>query len=158
VDMTATVDSSPYFRHFPNILKENDMNLRIIALMGLLATNAALADPVLPPAQDSNARQLDQDIREDKGDLKRNEWDAAHDQRDINRDRGIVGADRRREDRDLTNGDAKGAAYWGKQLKDEKANIAHDKGDLAHSHRDIASDKSRIRAAEHSLHHSGSKR
>jgi hypothetical protein len=117
------------------------MRITTFALIGVLTLGgtAAFAD---------TQQQLNHDIREDKGNLKRNEWDAAHDQRDINRDRGIVAADRSREAQDLSKGDGKGAAYWNKQVKNEKANIHADKRDLAHSARDIHSDKVRLAKAE----------
>jgi hypothetical protein len=114
---------------------------RFPALIGVLTLGgtAAFAD---------TQQQGNHDIREDKGNLMKNEWDAAHDRRDINRDRGVVESDRNREAEDLSKGDRKGAAYWNKEAGNEKANIHADKRDLAHSARDIHSDKVRLAKAE----------
>ena len=118
------------------------MRIATFALIGVLGLGATAA------FADTQAQQLKHEIREDRGDLKKNEWDASHDRSDINRDRGIVASDRTRETEDLTRGDTKGAAYWSRQVKDEKGNIRADKKDLAHSKRDIHSDKVRIVKAE----------
>ncbi|MGO8974263.1 MAG: hypothetical protein ACLQJ0_19070 [Steroidobacteraceae bacterium] len=118
------------------------MRITTFALIGVLAigATAAFADP--------ETRQLNQDIREDKGDLKKNSADAAHDRSDIRRDRGIVAGDRSQEALDLAQGNAKGAAYWNRQAKDERSNIRADKNDLAHSERDIHTDKVRLAKTE----------
>jgi hypothetical protein len=120
---------------------ETAMRITTFALIGVLTLGgtAAFAD---------TQQQLNHDIREDKGNLTKNESDAAHDRRDINRDRGIVESDRNRETADLSKADRKGAAYWNKEARNEKANIHADKKDLAHSARDIHSDKVRLAKAE----------
>jgi hypothetical protein len=117
------------------------MRITTFALIGVLTLGGTAAFAETPS-------QLNHDIREDEGNLKRNEWDAGHDRRDINRDRGIVASDRSREAQDLSKGDRKGAAYWNKQVKNEKANIHADGKDLAHSERDIHSDKVRLAKAQ----------
>jgi hypothetical protein len=121
------------------------MRMTTCLLIGVLSLGgtAAFAD---------TQQQLNHQIREDRGDLKKNEWDAAHDRRDINRDRGIVAGDRSREAHDRATGDEKGAAYWNKQVKDEKGNIRADRKDLAHSDRDIHSDKVRLGRLERGRH------
>jgi hypothetical protein len=118
------------------------MRITTFTLIGVLAFGATAA------FADAQTRQLNQDIREDKGDLRKNSADAAHDRSDISRDRGVVAGDRSREASDLAHGDTKGAAYWNRQIKDEKGNIRVDKKDLAHSERDIHTDKARLAKAE----------
>jgi hypothetical protein len=115
-----------------------------VSLM-ILGVGTAFAQPPAPAAPDSaSVQQLNQDIHEQEGNLKRNEWDASHDQRDIDRDEGLRNLDRAREQRDLRDGDLGGARYWNREAKDENREIAHDRTDLAHSRRDIHTDKARL--------------
>jgi hypothetical protein len=121
------------------------MRIKAFTMTGLLmlACTAAFAQPPIAPYA-GDVQMLNKDIRNDQGDLNKNEWDAAHDQRDISRDQGERNADKQREERDLRDGDLKGAEYWNRQRKDENAEIRHDRRDLAHSRRDIRNDKARI--------------
>jgi hypothetical protein len=120
------------------------MRIQIITMMGFLALVAggSLANP--QPANADDTRELNKDIHNNEGDLRKDEWDAAHDQRDINRDDSLRNADLRREQRDAKQGDAGGANYWRRQAKDENAEISHDRKDLAHSRQDIHNDKVRL--------------
>jgi hypothetical protein len=123
------------------------MRYQIITSVSLLilGSGAAFAQQAAPSATDpANVQQLNQDIREQEGNLKRNEWDAGHDQRDIDRDEGLRNVDRAREQRDLRDGDLRGARVWSRQANDENHEIAHDRRDLAHSRRDIHTDKERL--------------
>lgn len=124
------------------------MRIKIITLTGLLllGTGTAMAQPAVQDVKQDNSdiRELNKDIRNNEGDLKKDKWDAAHDQRDINRDRNERSADQAREDRDLSDGDLKGAKYWNRQRKDETAEIRHDKKDLAHSRLDVHNAKGRL--------------
>lgn len=124
------------------------MRIQILTMTSLLALAAgsAFAQPPSPAYQQYNGdvQQLNKDIHNNEGDMRKDEWDAAHDQRDINRDDSLRNADVQREERDMRDGDTSGAKYWGRQAKDENAEIAHDRRDLAHSHRDIHNDKMRL--------------
>ena len=122
------------------------MRITTFALIGVLALGGTAA------FADTQTQQLNRDIREDRGDLKKNEWDASHDRSDINRDHGVIATDRNREAQDVAHGDTKGAAYWSHQVRNEKGNIRADKKDLAHSERDIHADKVRITKAERGKH------
>jgi hypothetical protein len=120
------------------------MRIQIITMASLLVLVAAgsLARPQFATA--GNIRELNTDIHNNEGDLRKNEWDAAHDQRDINRDDSLRNADLQREQRDARDGDASGANYWRRQAKDQNAEIAHDQRDLEHSRHDIHDDKIRL--------------
>ena len=128
------------------------MRIRIITLASLLAFAAAGTALAQTPAQavqdvqqdNQDIHQLSKDIRNNDADLRKDQWDAAHDRRDIDRDDALRNADKRREERDMADGDLKGAEYWNRQRKDENAEILHDKGDLAHSLHDIRHDNARI--------------
>ena len=111
----------------------------------ILGSGAVFAQPPAPSATDpGSVQQLNHDIHEQEGNLKRNEWDAGHDQHDIDRDEGARNVDRSREQRDFHDGDLSGARYWSREAKDENREIAHDRKDLAHSRRDIHTDKQRL--------------
>jgi hypothetical protein len=132
------------------------MRTKIIALTSMLtsmltfAAGAALAQPPFPPAAsdyqqyNQDVHQLNTDIRNNRADVRKDSADAAHDQSDIDRDQSLRNADKAREERDLRDGDTKGAAYWNRQRKDENAEIRHDRKDLAHSDRDVRNAKARL--------------
>jgi hypothetical protein len=141
------------------------MRTKIITLTTLLAFAAgtALAQTPTHAVQDMqqydhDVHQLNTDIRNNRADMNKDQWDAAHDQRDINRDDSLRNADKVREERDLKDGNLKGAAYWNTQRKDENAEIRHDRKDLAHSDRDIRNDKTRLAKDEKVRHHDVAKR
>jgi hypothetical protein len=141
------------------------MRTKIITLTTLLAfaSGAALAQTPAQAVQDvqqynQDVHQLNTDIRNNRADMSKDEWDAAHDRRDIDRDDALRNADKAREERDLRDGDLKGAAYWNTQRKDENAEIRHDRKDLAHSDRDIRNDKHRLAKDEKVRHHDTVKR
>jgi hypothetical protein len=138
------------------------MRITTLPLTALLALtcSVALAQTPAQQLQQDNAdiRTLNKDIRGDEGDLRKNSWDAAHDERDISRDQVDRNADARRERRDLADGDTRGAAYWNQQRKDQNANIAKDRKDLAHSRADIRTDHSRIAKDLKVRHHDVEKR
>jgi hypothetical protein len=124
------------------------MHTKILTVTAVLALAAggAFAQPVTQGVQPDSGdiRELNKDIHNNEGDLRKDKWDAGHDQRDIDRDGSLRNADLQREQRDMRDGDASGANYWRRQAKDENAEIAHDRRDLAHSRRDIHNDKMRL--------------
>lgn len=122
------------------------INIMTLTAVLTLAAGSAFAQPATQgvPTNANDIRELNKDIHNNEGDLRKNEWDAGHDQRDINRDDSLRNADLQREQRDMRDGDASGANYWRRQAKDENAEIRHDQGDLAHSRRDIHNDKMRL--------------
>ena len=124
------------------------MRNTFITLTGLLALAAgsALAQPPSSDVQKytGDVRELNKDIHNNKGDMRKDSWDAAHDRRDIDNDDFLRSADEQREQRDQRDGDVSGANYWKRQAKNESVEIKHDRGNLAHSRRDIHNDKVRL--------------
>jgi hypothetical protein len=131
--------------------KEISMRIQVTALSFLLTfgAGAALAQVPFPPAQaaqqyNQDVRQLNTDIRNNRADVRKDSADAAHDRSDIDRDEALRHQDEAREDRDLADGNTKGAKYWNTQAHDESGEIKHDRKDLAHSDRDVRNAKARL--------------
>jgi len=120
-------------------------NLTIAGLLALGCGAAMAQSPVQQLHQDNiNIGQLQQDVSNNRKDLRKDQQ-IANDQRyDLTRDRVDRNADLAREDADLAKGNLKGAHYWDQQRLDQQGKIALEKQDLTHTRTDIRNDRARI--------------
>ena len=121
----------------------------LIAALLAVAGTAAFAQTT-PPAAVAPATQVQQDnqqIRQDNRDIRHDNRDIRHDRADIGKDKAALADERaernvaqRREDRDLANGNVKGAEYWNKQRAQDQRQINTERRDLHQDRRDLHHD------------------
>lgn len=130
----------------------------LIAVLLAVAGTAAFAQTT-PPAPVSPATQVQQDnqqIRQDSRDIRHDNRDIRHDRADIGKDKAALADERaerntaqRREDRDLANGNVKGAEYWNKQRAQDQRQVNADRRDLHQDRKDLHHD---IKDRNHDVH------
>ncbi|AJW45412.1 hypothetical protein [Ralstonia mannitolilytica] len=115
----------------------------LIAALLAVAGIAAFAQttPVQQVQQDNQQiRQDNRDIRHDNRDIRRDRADIAKDKAALADERAERNAAQRREDRDLANGNVKGAEYWNKQRAQDQHQINAERRDLRHDRKDLRHD------------------
>jgi len=109
-----------------------------------------------PPGTHEEKLHEDEKIHQDNRDIRHDNRDIRHDRADIGKDKAALADERterntaqRRENRDLANGNVKGAEYWSKQRAQDQHQVNADRRELHQDRKDLHAD---VKDRNHDVH------